>query len=378
MKNRLGLTLIAGLLLAAPAMPTVAGVPIPNGEAPPIMPVAGEADFAGVVEKAVSGYIVPAYQALHGATRRLAASVDDVCNAPSSERREAVKARFAETITAWAGVDFFRFGPMGQEGRYERFAFWPDVHGTGARQLRQFLAAEDPKLLQPGEIARQSAAVQGVPALESLLFQGDAAVLSAPEPERFRCGLAMAVAHNLDDIAAAAEAGWTGEASWAELIEKPAPDNPVYRTHAEAMTEIVKAILTGLDQDRDHRLAPALGATPEDAKASRAPYARSGNALPYLVASADATERFVHASGLLTLVPPAQQWVVGSVGFEFANLKGALNAVGPDLDAALAQPKSHEKLVYAAIVLKSLRDLFQNQVSGAAGLSTGFNALDGD
>jgi predicted lipoprotein len=330
------------------------------------------------VENAVTDYIVPAYASLHEATGRLAASVEALCSAPSHERRDAVKQSFATTVVAWAGVDFFRFGPMGEEGRYERFAFFPDVHGTGARQLRQFLVTKDPKLLQPGEIARQSAAVQGLPALESLLFQGEAAPINADRPEEFRCDLTVAVARNLDDIAAAAEAGWKAPGGWAKWIENPGPDNAIYRTHAEAMTEILKAILTGLEQDRDHRLVPALGATPQDAKASRAPYARSGNALPYLVASAAATERFVDASGLLTLIPDAQKWTVGSVGFEFANLKGALAGAGPDLEAALAQPKSREKLAYAAIVLRSLRDLFQNQVAGAAGLSPGFNALDGD
>ena len=32
------------------------------------------------------------------------------------------------------------------------------------------------------------------------------------------------------------------------------------------MTEILKAILTGLEQVREHRLLPALGKTPEDSE----------------------------------------------------------------------------------------------------------------
>ena len=86
----------------------------------------------------------------------------------------------------------------------------------------------------------------------------------------------------MQGIADEALAGWQGDSNWAALIEKPASDNPVYRTHAEAMTEILKAILTGLEQLRDHRLVPALGETPEKGKASRAPYNTSGAALAYL------------------------------------------------------------------------------------------------
>jgi predicted lipoprotein len=89
---------------------------------------------------------------------------------------------------------------MAQDGRYERFAFFPDVHGVGARQIRGFLVSEDEALLKPGALAKQSAAVQGLPALESLLSRARrTAPAGAPEP--FRCKLAVAVAENMHTIA---------------------------------------------------------------------------------------------------------------------------------------------------------------------------------
>jgi predicted lipoprotein len=289
-----------------------------------------------------------------------------------------VEDAFGTTVRAWADVDFLRFGPMAQEGRYERFAFFPDVHGTGARQIRGFLVSQDEALLTPGAIARQSAAVQGLPALESLLFSGKSALLQPAPPEPFRCALATAVAKNMQGIADEALAGWQGDSNWAARIEKPASDNPVYRTHAEAMTEVLKAILTGLEQLRDHRLVPALGETPEKGKASRAPYNTSGAALAYLAASADALQRFVGVSGMLDLLPPSQSTYAQSVEFEFSNLHAALAGAGSDLTAALDDPRLRSKLSYAAIVLRSLRDLFQKRIAVWAGLSTGFNSLDGD
>jgi predicted lipoprotein len=161
-------------------------------------------------------------------------------------------------------------------------------------------------------------------------------------------------------------------------MRAPGPDNPVYRTHEEAMTEVLKAILTGLEQMRDHRLRPALGETPEEARASRAPYARSGAALPYLNVSAAALEDFVNASGIVSLAPEEKGWIANSVAFEFANLKRALDAAGPELEAALADTGKYQKLAYAEVVLQSLHDLFQRQLAPAAGLTQGFNSLDGD
>ena len=115
--------------------------------------------------------------------------------------------------------------------------------------------------------------------------------MATATPEHFRCGLAGAIAANVDAIAGEALAGWNGEKGWTALIENPSADNPVYRTHAEAATEILKAILTGLEEMRDQRLLPAVGTTPDDASARRAPYYRSGQTIAYLQAGSTALQR---------------------------------------------------------------------------------------
>jgi predicted lipoprotein len=355
-----------------------AGPAFAQGEAELLSPTAGEADYAEVVKEAVEAYVVPAYGRLEAATHDLVSEVEGYCLAPDKETRDALVRSFAQAIEAWAGVDFFRFGPMAREGRYERFAFWPDVHGTGARQLRRFLAEEDSALLDPAALAEQSAAVQGLPALESLIYSGSKALAASETPDDYRCRLAMAVSANMDRIASDARDGWSGRESWASLMLEPGAGNPVYRTSKEAMTEVLKAILTGLEQMRDHRLHPAVGDTPDKARASRAPYDRAGEALPYLRASAGAIEAFVDASGIVSLAPPDKSWIAESAAFEFANLRRTLDSAGSDLDAAVADPERRQSLVYAEIVLASLRDLFQRQLGPSAGLTQGFNSLDGD
>jgi len=371
---RIVFLLLAALGLIAPAKAQTAM----TGEGTPIVPTATEADYARAVEQTVTGYIIPAYVSLNDATAELVSATEGFCATPQPEKAQALRDAFDAALHAWAAVDFLHFGPMAEEGRYERFAFFPDVHGTGARQIRGFLVSEDDALLKPGALAAQSAAVQGLPALESLIFSGKAALLEPAPPEPFRCSLAVAVARNMHEIAGEALAGWQGGQGWAGLIEKPAADNAVYRTNAEAITEILKAILTGLEQLRDQRLAPALGATPEDSKASRAPYYASGEALAYLAASADSLQHFVDASGILELLPASQASYGNSADFEFGNLHRALAAAGPDLKAALADPQLRSKLSYAVIVLQSLRDLFQRHIAVWAGLAPGFNSLDGD
>ena len=121
-------------------------------EGTPSATVAAEDHYRRVVARAVDDYIIPAYSRLQGATGELGPALSDLCLFDGDHERFSVAHAFSSTIEAWAGVDFLRFGPMAQEGRYERFAFFPDVHGTGARQLRRFLATEDEALLKPGAL----------------------------------------------------------------------------------------------------------------------------------------------------------------------------------------------------------------------------------
>ena len=99
--------------------------------------------------------------------------------------------------------------------------------------------------------------------------------------------------------------------------------------------------------------------------------------MAYLRSSTEALQKLIEASGILTLVPEGQRAIADSVAFELSNLDRAL-AVGDDLEAAIHDTKMRQKLIYAGIVLAGLRDLFQRRIGPSAGLTQGFNSLDGD
>ncbi|MBN8998077.1 MAG: imelysin family protein [Rhizobiales bacterium] len=336
-------------------------------------PVIDEAAFRAVTGKAIDGYILPAYATLQQKTAALAAAVATSCAAPSDTPPPAVRAAFADVLIAWAGVDFFRFGPIAEQGRHERFCFLPDPHGTGARQLRRILAEPDPALLEPGAVAKLSAAVQGLPALESLLF----APSDATETADYRCRLAARIAENLDAIAAATLAGWTGEAGWKTLMLAPGGDNIVYRDVTEPVVEILKAIGVGALQLRDQRLLPALSKSFDAAKPARGVFVKSGLTLPYLRASGVAIGELVTKSDILSLTPKEQAAFAEQTASILAAFAAALD-VGNDWNAAFANAASYDKLRSGFDVLKKLEDLYNYTFPVAAQISPGFNALDGD
>jgi hypothetical protein len=95
---------------------------------------ASSEDYARAVARVVEGAIVPAFGALETTTAKLKPATETFCQQPDPARREALRAVFVEVLKRWAHVDFLLFGPLAESQRVERFAFWPDSSGAGARQ----------------------------------------------------------------------------------------------------------------------------------------------------------------------------------------------------------------------------------------------------
>lgn len=333
----------------------------------------GSAPLARVTANAIDGYILPAYQSLQAATGQLVSAIDGHCATPEGETDPTVRTAFEAVLVAWAKVDFLRFGPIAEQSRLERFSYFPDRHGTGARQLRKILASTDPALLEPGAVAKLSAAVQGLPALESLLLAGtsDKATIA------YRCRLSLAIAQNLDAIAGETLVGWTKPDGWKHAMLAPGRSNIVYRDADEPVIEILKAIGTGLLQIRDQRLLPALGTSFAEAKPARGAFVKSGFALAYLAASGDAIESLVDKSELFNLTPDEAPALYADTKAAFAIYRDGI-AASPSWADAFATEAGYQHLRSAFDALKTLEDIFNFRFPNAAGISPGFNALDGD
>jgi hypothetical protein len=361
MKVRFVLT--ASLVLAVLAGPAVA-----TG----MDPIASRQQ--AVVTRAVEGYLRPAYHAFRHRAETLAHAVDHFCANPGRIEHLAVRDAFGTAVTAWARLDFLRFGPAAADARLERIAFWPDPRGVVERQLRQLIAGPSLAGLDAARIAGQSAAVQGLPAIERLVV-----VLPAdtdPAGLARNCIVAKAAAGNVAAIAGELDAAWSRDDV---LILTPGPDNPAYRSWEEAANEVLKASLTGLEQIRDLALRPAMGDAPDKARPNRFPYARSGATVAYLAAAIAAQRDFIDASGIAAGLPEQDAWAQGSVDFELHQAERTLAALaGNDVGAIATEPALRGKLDYVTIALASVRATMASTIATDLGLSVGFNALDGD
>ncbi len=115
--------------------------------------------FAKLNERAIDDYVVPSFEKLELATAKLAATLGEACERPPGQLT-AVQDDYKQTVLAWAGVEFLRLGPMGEEARAERFDFSPDPRRVVERQLRKLLARREQDVLDPDVLAKKSVAAQ--------------------------------------------------------------------------------------------------------------------------------------------------------------------------------------------------------------------------
>lgn len=369
--DRLPKSLMAGALLAVFA--SLAAVP---AQALPI-----RKSHATMVLDTIDTFIVPRVEGMARSTAGLATAVDTVCKESGSQAaHKAAAAAFVETVRAWGGLDFIRFGPATRAHRLERIFFWPDPRAFASRQLNALLAAKKPELLAPGALAGQSVAVQGLTALEILLFDERTPLgTGTDEAARYRCALAGAIAANLHAVAEEIRAGWTGDDGFRKKMLTPGSDNVLYKDASETVREVAKALATGLELCRDRFIVPELTAvTAKPPRRVRLAFEPAGLTGVYLESSLVALKELYEAIGLDAYVPVDKPWMNNFL----PNAWSSLLADAGKLDKLRATARGSEAHLHALRKMKfdlgGIRNIIVKELAPHADIVMGFNELDGD
>ena len=339
--------------------------------------LAADVDAPAVISNAIDGFVRPAYRDFHAATSKMNEAAASLCAAPSPDALKAAREAFGETVGAWSRAEIIRFGPVTEQNRLERILFWPDRKSTGLKQVQAALHAKDPTAADPAKLPGKSVAMQGLGALEFVLFGTDADSLATADAA-YRCAFGAAISTNLDTIAGEIETGWAAPDGFAATWARPAPANALYRDDSEALGELLDIFITGLELDRDVRIGGFLGEEAAKDKPRQALFWRSQQTIPSLSGNLSGMKALFEISGLGAELPAGQEWIAKSIKFEFDNALNALSSTHGTLENMLADPAQRGRLSYAAIVTSSLSELFGTRLSGEFGLTAGFSSLDGD
>lgn len=346
---------LAGAVRAAPAAPS----------------------FPKLNARVIDTYVLPRFKRLDKASGSLAADIARICDGAKSELADA-KHEFAETALAWAEVEFLRFGPMSEIGRPERFYFWPDPRGVAQRQINALLAKHDVTALDPVTLAKKSAAVQGLSALELLLYDDTHPISGDDDDARYRCRLALAIGQAVNNLASEVIAEWDGEGGWRRRMLEPDPQGTPYKTAEEAAADLARALITGLQMIQDREVAPMIAAITTPDKPPRLPFQRSGLSARYIVSGIASAKALYETMGLAGSVPSDKAWMPRWINVAFERLARDAPAAVENISRAKDHKDRARELRMVRFHVEGIRKLVGREIAPLAGLTIGFNELDGD
>jgi predicted lipoprotein len=335
-----------------------------------------EADHAAIARAALSEVIRPGYAALSEQAASLKDKVELLCKEPSASSLDASKEAFIAAVAAWSHVEILRFGPIVTDHRYERMFYWPDPKGLGRRQIEKALTKQDQSVTEPDALPAKSVALQGLPALEYLLY-GDGAETLTTGDGAFRCAFASSTTTNIDRIARGVAENWREGSAASKAFLTPTPDS-LYRTPKEVMLELFKSFTSGIELVRDQKLGKPLGASPAQARPRLAAFWRSGLSLANAADNLEGVRTLFAKGGLAQIVAKDSPGVENSVLFDLNHAIEVLRGIDQPMAKVVEDEALRGKIEALRVSLKSAGQTAADAISRGAGLSFGFNAMDGD
>lgn len=339
-------------------------------------------DYRRLNDALVAEHVAPRYAALADATAALDAAAVSFCAERSMDGLPSLRASYEKALDVWQGIQHVRFGPIELFMRGTRIAFWPDSRNSVTRQIEELLAARDPADITAQAFGHGSAAAQGFPALERLLYGAEAEKALLAAHDTFRCELVVAIGKNLASIAAGLRDDWTvGDAAYARVIDRAGGSGDRYRAPEEATLDLFKALYATVELVADHKLARPLGASAAAAKPRLAESWRSQRSLDNIRRNLEAGEAmYLAAGGFSDFV----RTVAGDADLDallrraFAQIRATSESVPVLLEAGVADPAARPALEQLLKETSALKALLAQRLTAALGIPLGFNALDGD
>ena len=330
-----------------------------------------------VMRGAVNNFIRPAMADFDAKAAVLNTAVEALCAAPSESSLTAADTAFGAAAEAFGRIEAIRVGPIMEQNRAERLLFWPDRKGIALKQVQAILASADESATDVTSLKAKSVAVQGLTALEYVLYGTGFEALSGPDGA-FRCRFGQAIARNIADIADELVAGWDAEDGIALHLMKPRAAFTDYRTPIEAQEELVGILSHGIEAVRDTRLNPWIAKEDSAAKPKLALFWRSGLTVPMIRANVDGLASLFALSGIAGGVANDKADLPVAIAAEFTKADAALDLVTDPVESAVADPTQTQALADVVTATQQLGVLIGEQLSAALGLSVGFSSLDGD
>lgn len=328
-------------------------------------------DYATANKKIVESFAIPKQQHLAETSDSLVQQIKKFCAKPEQEQFEATQKQFIVLMDSWQRAQLLRLGPSEMYMRHFRLQMWPDRSNSGAKQIAQLLANADPEALKPEVFSQSSTAVQGISALERLLFGKKAQTenfLSDGKPN-YRCQLVTAIALNINQMSLDIVNEW--QAVYAKAIAEPSEDNDYFETHKEVSAHFLKQMATELQFVVDKKINRPL--TENKLRSTMAESWRSKQSLHNMLANIESV-RSLYQLGFHPLLADV------SIKQKLDQQFDEVIKTGKTLNISMAEAYKKQKPELELWVkqIKVLKNMVIKDLPKALDIPLGFNSLDGD
>jgi predicted lipoprotein len=303
-------------------------------------------------------------------TRALGAAVAGLVASPSVVTLRHARDQWRKALLTWKRAYCFRNGPIVETNALLRVTFWP----TRVKAIETMLRADTP--IDEGWLDGQGADVQGLYALEYLLFPADtgeaaAAVgFSGAGGARTR-SLTGAVARELQRYSEDVTRAFGDGRAFAERFA---------RGGQQTLSKLVGQMISTVETVAANRLQLVLDlAASRMLKASEVEGAPSGTSQAIVLAQLAGTERLYRGGptgGITELVRAVAPAIDGKLGRAFAAAIAAVQALGVPLERVVTT--NRPALASAATATKTLEVAMKVELASALGVTLTFQTGDGD
>ena len=339
-------------------------------------------------EKVVQLHIIPGHQAFNAKALAFEKVVPKFCSNPSEEHLMLLRDHFRQLNNAWMRIQHIKHGPIEEKRRLYRIQLFPDKRSAVSKHLAlQFKKLDFEKLI-PKKFHRLSAALQGISALESLLYTERFSFFKqdSEEKRKFHCALLSGISLNLSNISTRLLAEWSGDNSSYEKFvnEKKYPLKGSASEQAlTARTEITSRIFNGyytqLQLILERKLIAPLGKSAERAKPHFSEARFSQHSIQNIAINLQTLESLYD----LTYAPYLEvksngEEVHKKIKHAYAEIHKQINS----LQTPLSQAVGDENLRPAVeLLVKKLENLYEftiGEMRETIVIPMRFNSLDGD
>lgn len=338
---------------------TALGLSVSVGAGPAMAQSVTELQSAAL-ERAVTEHTIPAVKRFDDAARDLVMASAADC------RPEAMKPAYHAAFDAWMGVQHLHMGPVETNGRILAIAFWPDKKGMIPRSLATLIRDEDEVVNDAEAFAEASIAVRGFFALEYMLYDDQFADYAKGS---YSCALVQAISNDLGRMAHAIDVEWASDGGFKDtLLLAGEAETPIYLSQMESVQALYTMMVSSLENTEAQRIGRPIGSF-DRPRPERAEARRSGRSQRNVILQLEA------ARDLARALAPGDMSASEAAFAKTIALTEALD--DPSFEGA-GDPMGRLKIEIIGQNIDTILGDLANDVGAPLGVSSGFNASDGD